>query len=203
MKMRMTVLLVAAFVALSSLLARPAMAEGLDSKDIIANSPYEIGVLAGYGWAMDRLPQETQIEHAVIMPAFSIPLVRREVGPSILKGIVQYQCEPVLGQITKPNGRMEFGLSFAGFKYNFTSLNSRWSPYSNFGFGMIYEPIGHHVQGTNLNFILQTGVGLQYFLDEKNALNVQYRYRHISNATMELPNSSINSSFVLVGYSFF
>ena len=68
---------------------------------------------------------------------------------------------------------------------------------------MIYEPIGRHVQGTNFNFIIQTGLGVQYFLDERHAINVQYRYRHISNAHIKDPNSSINTSFILVGYSFF
>jgi len=180
-----------------------ARAGELKSGDIIANSDYELGVLAGYGWAMDGLRQEPDIEHAVLLPSFSIPLSGNEMGSSFYRGIVQYQLEPVVGYISKPNQKMEAGLSFAGFKYNFTALESRWSPYSNFGFGVIYEPIGHHVQGSDFNFIIQTGVGVQYFLDEKNAINVQYRYRHISNASYRLPNSSINSSFILVGWSFF
>jgi len=204
--MKFREMLLKSVVALMFLVAFscPAFAAEPNSKDIISKSDYEIGFLAGYGWAMDHLPQEPRIEHAVFMPSFSIPLTRNEVGHSFYRGIVQYQLEPVIGIITVPNGKAEYGLSFAGFKYNFTALESpRWSPYSNFGFGVIYEPIGHHVQGTNFNFILQTGIGVQYFLDEKHALNFQYRYRHISNATIKLPNSSINSSFVLVGYSFF
>ncbi len=197
-------LVAAAFAVITlAFSAVPVFADGLSSKDIILKSDYEIGLLAGYGWAMDHLTQEPRIEHAVFMPSFSIPLTRRELGGSFYRGIVQYQLEPVIGDITVPNGKAEFGVSLAGFKYNFTALESRWSPYSNFGFGVIYEPIGHHVQGTDFNFIIQTGVGLQYFIDEKHALNFQYRYRHISNATIKTPNSSINSSFVLVGFSFF
>ncbi len=198
------ILLLIALSAFASI-AMPSQAQAgeLNSKDIITASPYELGVMAGYGWAMDHLDQEPRIEHAVLLPSFAINLTDREMGSSFYRGIVQYQLEPVIGYIAEPNQRMEFGLSFAGFKYNFTALESRWSPYSNFGFGVIYEPIGHHVQGTHFNFIIQTGVGVQYFLDEHNALNIQYRYRHISNATYRLPNSSINSSFILVGYSFF
>ena len=196
----LTALLAAAVL---SVFANTALAGELNSRDIIAGSPYELGLLAGYGWGMDNLPQQPDIEHAVFLPSISIPLTKRELGMSFFKGIVQYQLEPVVGYLAQPNQRMEVGLSFAGFKYNFTALQSRWSPYSNFGFGVIYEPIGHDVQGTNFNFIVQTGLGVQYFLDEKHAINVQYRYRHISNATIKLPNSSINSSFILVGYSFF
>jgi hypothetical protein len=193
----------AVLLLLTALLPVRAVADGLDSGDIIKDSPYELGFVAGYGWAMDGLSQETDIEHAVVMPSLSIPLTEREMGTSFFRGVVQYQIEPVIGYIAVPNQRMEFGLSFAGFKYNFTALESRWSPYSNFGFGVIYEPIGRHVQGSNFNFIIQTGVGVQYFMDEHTAITVQYRYRHISNAHYDDPNSSINSSFVLVGMSFF
>ena len=178
-------------------------ADEINAKDILQKSKYELGVLTGYGWAMDHLPQEPDIQHAVVLPSLSITLSGIERGSSFYRGIIQYQLEPVIGIITVPNQRAEFGLSAVGFKYNFTGLENRWLPYSNFGFGTIYEPIGHHVQGTNFNFILQTGVGVEYFLDEKRAINVQYRYRHISNACIKLPNSSINSSFVLVGLSFF
>lgn len=178
-------------------------ADEINAKEILQKSKYELGFLAGYGWAMDNLPQEPDIQHAVFMPSVSITLSGIERGRSFYRGIVQYQIEPVIGLITVPNQRAEFGLSAAGFKYNFTALENRWMPYSNFGFGVIYEPIGHHVQGTDFNFILQTGVGVEYFLDEKRAINIQYRYRHISNASIRMPNSSINSSFILVGMSFF
>ncbi|MGA2191840.1 MAG: acyloxyacyl hydrolase [Nitrospirota bacterium] len=175
----------------------------MNSAEIIKNSPYELGFLAGYGWAMDHHAVQPCIEHAVFMPALSILLTKEEIGKSFYRGLVQYQLEPVVGVITHPNGKVEAGASPIGFKYNFTALGSRWSPYSNFGFGTIYEPIGHDVQGTNFNFILQTGFGVEYFLDKKHAINLQYRYRHISNATIRLPNRSINSSFLLAGFSFF
>jgi lipid A 3-O-deacylase len=185
------------------MMSGPSRADEINAKEILQKNRYELGVLAGYGWAMDNLPQEPNIQHAVVLPSLSITLSGKERGFSFLKGIIQYQLEPVIGIITVPNQRAEFGLSAVGFKYNFTALENRWLPYSSFGFGTIYEPIGHHVQGTNFNFILHTGLGVEYFLDEKHAINVQYRYRHISNACIKLPNSSINSSFVLVGLSFF
>ena len=197
--MKKTCFLLLLFFSFSS----TAFADDLNSKTILQSSPYEIGFLAGYGWAMDHHEVQPCIEHAVFMPSFSIPLTRRELGSSFYRGIVQYQAEPVVGVITHPNGKVEAGLSFAGFKYNFTALESRWSPYSTFGFGTIYEPIGHNVQGSDFNFIVQTGFGVQYFLNSKTAINLQYRYRHISNAHIKDPNWSINSSFVLLGLSFF
>jgi len=180
-----------------------ARADELNSKDIITKSNYEVNYMVGYGWAMDRLKQEPQIENAIFTPSIAVPLTTREMGSSFYRGIVQYQCELTAGAITKPKVKGEIGLSFIGFKYNFTDLESRWSPYASFGFGGIYEPIGHHVQGSDWNFLLQTGIGIQCFLSDKTAINVQYRYRHISNANIKSPNSSINSSFVMIGLSYF
>ena len=193
---------VAAAVAVL-VLTGSARADELNSKDIITKSNYEVGYLVGYGWAMDRLKQAPQIENAVFAPSLAVPLTTREMGDSFYRGIIQYQCEAVVGAITKPKVKAEIGLSVIGFKYNFTALESRWSPYATFGFGGIYEPIGHDVQGTDWNFLLQTGFGIQCFMSEMTAVNVQYRYRHIYNANIKAPNSSINSSFILVGVSFF
>jgi len=203
MRYRLVVAMLAAVALFTCVNALPTRADELNSREILIKSPYELGFLAGYGWAMDGLKQEPDIEHAVFLPSFSIPLTRSEVGTSFFRGIVQYQLEPTIGAITVPHGRLEAGASLIGFKYNFTGLESRWSPYSNFGFGVMYEPIGPAVQGTNFNFVINTGVGVQYFIDDKTAVNFQYRYRHISNANIKEPNSSINSSFLLVGMSFF
>jgi len=193
---------VAAVVSLVAAFPTAAVSGELNSREIIADCGYEIGLMTGYGWAMDHLDEEPRIEHAVLLASVSVPMSREEMGASFFRGVVEYQCEAVIGNIVEPNQRMEFGITPLGFKYNFTALESDISPYSNFGFGVIYEPIGHHVQGSHFNFILQTGLGVQYFLDEGTTLNLEYRYRHISNAHYRDPNSSINSSFVLVGMSF-
>jgi len=194
---------IAALLFSVAVLPAYAMSGELNSRDIISGCDYEVGVMTGYGWAMDHLSQEPDIEHAVVTASVAVPMSKEEMGTSFFRGIVEYQCEAVIGEIVVPNQRMEFGITPAGFKYNFTALGSDISPYSNFGFGVIYEPIGHHVQGSNFNFIIQTGLGVQYFIDDKTTINLEYRYRHISNAHYRDPNSSINSSFVLVGVSFF
>jgi hypothetical protein len=201
--MKWTHTICAAVLLFVAAIPSPGISGELNSREIIADCGYEIGVMGGYGWAMDGLVQEPDIEHAVLLASVSVPMSRNEMGASFYRGIVEYQCEAGIGNIVQPNQRMEFGITPIGFKYNFTRLGCDISPYSNFGFGVIYEPIGHHVQGSNFNFILQTGLGVQYFLDDKTTLNFEYRYRHVSNANYEKPNSSINSSFVLVGASFF
>ena len=86
------------------------LADGLNSKEILQKNRYELGFLTGYGWAMDHLPQEPRIEHAVVLPSLSITLSGKERGRSFYRGIVQYQLEPVVGLITEPNQRAEYGL---------------------------------------------------------------------------------------------
>ena len=72
-------------------------ADEINSREILQKSKYELGALTGYGWAMDNLPQEPDIQHAVFMPSVSITLSGKERGSSLYRGIIQYQLEPVIG----------------------------------------------------------------------------------------------------------
>src|SRR5512143_1880811 len=77
-------------------------ADEINAKEILQKNKYELGVLTGYGWAMDNLPQEPDIQHAVVLPSLSVTLTGIERGRSFYRGIIQYQLEPVLGIITVP-----------------------------------------------------------------------------------------------------
>jgi len=203
--MKLRVLAHAAALVLAVFIAYggPAHAEDITSGDVILKSGYELGIQTGYGTGMRNYGGVGRVDNVVFMPSISVPLLRREIGPSVLKGVLQYQFEPVIGLMTSPSAKFDIGASLIGFKYNFTGLGSRISPHADFGFGVIYEPVDRRVQGTSFNFLLQTGLGVQYFVNDKTAVNVSYRYRHISNAGIKQPNSGINSNFVLVGMSFF
>ena len=50
-----------------------------------------------------------------------------------------------------------------------------------------------------LQFTPQGGVGLQYFFNPQRAIVFEYRYMHMSNASIEPPNHGFNSSMITVG----
>jgi hypothetical protein len=58
-------------------------------------------------------------------------------------------------------------------------------------------------QSDGLNFILQSGVGLHYFISQRTALTGEWRFHHISNASIHDKNAGINSSLFMLGVTFF
>ncbi|BCS54291.1 acyloxyacyl hydrolase [Geobacter sp. SVR] len=98
------------------------------------------------------------------------------------------------------------GRSMVGFyvlgHWRFTGLESM-APYVFAGGGPVYVDLGLPTMGTKLCFSYQGGTGLQYFLDSSKALDLQYRYHHISNAGTAEPNEPLNSSKILMGISVF
>ncbi|MBI3077117.1 MAG: acyloxyacyl hydrolase, partial [Deltaproteobacteria bacterium] len=50
---------------------------------------------------------------------------------------------------------------------------------------------------------LQGGLGVLWFTNGQTAINVEYRFHHISNAGTATPNRGLNASFLLVGVSTF
>jgi len=84
--------------------------------------------------------------------------------------------------------------------WRFTSLDTV-VPYIFAGGGPLFVDLGLPTMGTKLCFSYQGGTGLQYFINRKTALNVEYRYHHISNAGTAEPNEPINSNKILVGVS--
>ena len=79
----------------------------------------------------------------------------------------------------------------------------RVAPYVLAGGGPLYVDLGLPTMGSDLCFSYQGGTGVQYFIDKKTALSMEYRYHHVSNAGTASPNEPINSSKFLFGFSVF
>lgn len=56
---------------------------------------------------------------------------------------------------------------------------------------------------STFTFVLEAGAGLAYFVTDTVALNVGYRYQHISNGRTANPNRGFNSDSGLGGVSFY
>ena len=102
----------------------------------------------------------------------------------------------------EPDGSAAGGAKLA-FRYNFLGLGGRLVPY--------VEALGG-VGGTSLKvkeirssftFVLEVGVGLQYFVTKGMAVHGGYRFHHLSNGNIESPNRGIEADSGVVGLSFF
>lgn len=88
-------------------------------------------------------------------------------------------------------------------RYNFVQPGWRFVPFVQGGLGLTSTDIPRHIVGQPFNFNLEIGVGLRYFFTPKWAVNLEYRYQHISNANTGPHNLGINASGPILGVSCF
>ena len=58
-------------------------------------------------------------------------------------------------------------------------------------------------QSTQFNFVLQTGPGVSYFVNDNWAITAGIRYHHISNANTGDRNTGLNATLFNFGFSYF
>jgi hypothetical protein len=117
------------------------------------------------------------------------------------KGRVDFSLEPYAHTILKPDPNLETGTDFL-VKYVFP-LSDKFQPYIKGGEGLSYMTAHTKEQSTQFNFVSQVAAGFHYFVKQDLALNLEYRFRHLSNAGIDHPNNGINSDFVLGGLTYF
>ncbi len=117
------------------------------------------------------------------------------------KGLLELVYEPFINTITQPHTNVEMGVGML-LKYAYP-LTSKFYPFIEAGVGPYYMTLKTHEQSTQFNFIDQGGAGFYYFIKKDVAVNVEYRYRHVSNAGIDHPNGGFEASDYLVGMSLF
>lgn len=184
-------------IALLIILSRalPVSAENPASR-----SEGEYGVLTGYGIShigFGETRHQVQTLDLILRAGF---FLSNEVGKgSWYQGRHEVLLELPYHLALDQGGRSMVGGYLLGH-WRFTSLD-KVAPYVLAGGGPVYVDLGLPTMGSKLCFSYQGGTGLQYFIDNKTALNLEYRYHHISNAGTAEPNEPINSSKILLGVS--
>lgn len=206
---RLRVLLVLLFAAILFTTPQP-VAAGTDEggapsvggggyEATIAGSSYGVGISGGYGIELGKPPS---LDFALLHPYVTLPLTG-PVGGSFYRGVLEYKIEGDLGYVDSLGHRGEAGLSPVGLRYNFTASGGRVVPYVEGLLGMVYLNVPKTVQGTRFNFTESAGVGVRYFVSDRVSVDVQARYRHLSNAGIREPNPGFNTGFLLVGISYY
>ncbi len=117
------------------------------------------------------------------------------------RGNLELLLELFGGGQFKPDNRYFIGLTPL-LRYNFAT-GSRWVPFVEAGAGVSSTNIDGPDLTRNFQFNIQVGGGTHYFLSERTALTVQYRWLHFSNARIRLPNHGTNTKMFEVGVSCF
>ncbi len=157
----------------------------------------EAGFITGYGrGSIDEGGYKTLLLIAHIGADINrfIPALRHH------RGVLSFFLEPQFNPVLTPS-ESEFGLG-VGLQYAYP-LTEWISPYFLVVTGPHYISVDTTTQAEGFNFSSAAGIGLYISLTKNIALNCGYRYRHISNADLKLPNGGINSHIGLLGVSFF
>lgn len=115
-------------------------------------------------------------------------------------GELDFVIEPFINTIIKPRSNAEMGVALV-FKY-MLPVTKKFTLYAEASAGPMYFTQHTLEQSTQFNFIDQGGGGFYFYVNDNVALNMGYRRRHISNCSIDHPNSGINSDSYLMGVSY-
>lgn len=188
--------------ALMSLLTT-AHVHAADPTPKITVGTQEVGLSVGY-----LLPHRLTTDHTtkqegiVFMPSWMMTL-SDPIGNSWYRGQVSLGAEMVYIQFQEPF--VTHGVGFTPkIKYTFAALD-RIRPYAEFAGGPFWTDLAGKIpeESGQFNFVLSAGFGVSYFLTDQAALNIGYRFQHISNGGTRYPNIGLNASLPYGGFSFY
>lgn len=122
-------------------------------------------------------------------------------GPHFLRGTLEYTFEFVPAMLIRQSSTVYGGgLNPLLWQYNFTS-HPRWTPFLQFGGGVLLTTAKVPAQTSQFNFTPQGGVGVYWSGWSRAAVAFGMRYHHISNASTAERNPGRNSLLLYAGIS--
>lgn len=176
------------------------------ARDILKRGTIEVGGVVGF-WQALRFPFQESSSNPNRSAVFIKPrigmVVTDEIPAGLLTGNLEVLAEPVFAHFTQPFPAESAGGTLV-FKYNLLSFG-RWMPFWDVGTGMLWTNLAPRIRelSTPLNFVVETGPGVQYFMTEQTTLTIGVRYNHISNADTGERNIGLNAILPYAGLSWF
>jgi len=176
----------------------------IDSRQIIKKGTVQLGLQTGYWQANTGIGNADSSNRSAV---FFLPQIgytfTDEFKAWYFSGAWDIILEPVGAHFIKPFSASLFGASVV-FKYNFLSFG-RWMPYWDTGWGLAWTDLAPRIpeQSSQFTFMVETGIGTHYFLTQRAAVNVGFRFHHLSDAGIGDRNVGINAWMGLVGVSYY
>lgn len=129
-------------------------------------------------------------------------------GPVAFRYVVEVVPLALVGDPNYPDGQRHYvyggGASPIGVQLNLRHYR-RAEPFLTSSGGFVYMQRRLFNPGaTQFNFTVQLGGGVQLFaLNRRTAVDLGYKYFHISNANMNHRNPAMDSHMLFIGLSFF
>jgi hypothetical protein len=177
-----------------------------ETLDVFAKSSKEFQTVAGLFYFFDRGDNDgPSIDLAVASLRYGTMLSNPH-GSGFFAGNYEFLAEVFGGGIFQGPGSVEAGATLF-LRYNFIQPQSRVIPYMQIGGGGIYtdisEKASHGLVSLPVEFNLQGTGGLRFMLNQRCSFILEAGYRHISNASISLPNRGVDSVGGDLGLGFF
>jgi lipid A 3-O-deacylase len=161
-----------------------------------------IGLAVGPFFPIRVMPsQSSKLFGAAAMPSWSMT-VTDPIGSNWYRGQVALGAELLVFRTSEPVTSYGVGIT-PKLQYTFVGLD-RLRPHIEGGGGPIWTDLGGRVpeQPGEFNFVVWGGAGAAWLLTPRWALNIGYRFVHISNGGTRAPNSGLNFGLPFAGISY-
>ncbi len=165
----------------------------------------DFGINLGYGFT-DNIPpgsDRTDWNFVSIFPYFKYNLTG-PIGRSFYKGSLSWFVDAGAAISHSPEVGYVLGFTPIQGEYKFLWSNVDWAPYINLGAGFAYTDWTKRGRelGSDFEFLLNGGAGIEFYKTREGAFNLNYKFWHISNAGIKRPNIGLNTHVFSIGYSF-
>lgn len=175
-------------------------------RDVFAKGNKEFQNLAGAFYFFDRGGNDrATLDYAVDSLRLGFMLSNPH-STGFFAGNSEFLAEIFGGPIFQGAGHVAAGATIF-IRYNFIQPHCRVIPYFQIGAGGVYTDVSeegsHGLISLPVEFNLQGGGGLRFMLNRQWSLLLEVGYRHISNASIKLPNGGVDSFGGALGFGFF
>lgn len=169
------------------------------SEEKFEDGPHWIELSAGPGTGLGSLAGN--VNHDVFLGSigYAWPMSRVVGGDRWYRGRWSLIGEIFGGEQLNPNDAYIIGTTPL-MRYTLDT-GSRWVPFAKAGLGPTLTNIGEPDLGGKFQFNIQGGAGTQFFWNKHQALSLEFRLFHLSNAGTRDPNTGINCVLLMVGTS--
>ena len=189
-------------VALVVFLVAPVFAQATSDSSALKHPGWNVGVFAGGGRSVTVTPSA-----GIFTAGGSLGRVlTHEHGGGIVRGTFELGVEAMPAYMFFSEGRSFYGTAFTPLlaKWNFTN-GERIMPYFEAAGTVILTADNFPAGDTaTTNFASGAGIGMHIFTRPKQAVKLDVRAVHISNASIGNHNPGVNAALVFnIGYTWF
>lgn len=191
----------AALVTLFCLGGVPGVTAAFEADETLAKGTkiFSLQVGGGVENSIGNENINSQISFVSFEPRFSY-LPFELFGSGWLRSALELGLEGWYQQFLHPDSAYALGLKLA-LRYHLIGFG-RVVPYLEGTAGAAGTTLDVRESRTAFTFVLEGGAGVSYLITEEVAVNLGYRFQHVSNGNTQHPNKGFSSNTGVLGVSF-